>query len=105
MISTTALERSSSATVRGRPIRAVLALIRREYQERRTFRFAVAFDVAFGTRAKKAQIAAPVRLEARRHLAQAGRSADVITVVTALVKLDQVEASRTSAARPLVVIS
>ena len=62
-------------------------------------------DVALGTRAKKAQIAAPVRLEARRHLAQAGRSADVITVVTALVKLDQVEASRTSAARPLVVIS
>jgi hypothetical protein len=62
-------------------------------------------EVAFGARAKEAQLAAPPRLQARRHFAQAGRSAEVMTVVTALVKLDQVEASLARASRPLAVIS
>src|SRR4029079_12406737 len=62
-------------------------------------------DVADGPRAEEGEIASPARVEARRHLAHPGRSADVMTVVTALVKLDHVDASVASASRPLAVIS
>ncbi len=48
MISTTARERSTSRRPAARGLGATLALIRRDYQERRTFRFAIAFDLVFG---------------------------------------------------------
>ncbi len=48
MISTSLRERSSSDSASRRRLSSVAALIRREYQERRTFRFAVTADLILG---------------------------------------------------------
>jgi ABC-type multidrug transport system permease subunit len=48
LISIAARASSSSVIPSHAAIRAVLALIRRDYRERRTFRFAVALDLVFG---------------------------------------------------------